>query len=670
VRKGVSMFSWLKTKFESSTATVNESSSGDGRILPYEKDRGPETRGDWADNENDPLWSISEIDSRGDSSGRKDHARDKTEFEAMASNELITAELTQKNGETLLANAQVELETAAAKLKILTKAHNDCIDEREKAHDGSVRAESDCRILEAKASEANRSAMIIAKKADAAIARSRDSVRTAKVKAKALMKASVFEAKNKASKIKVESKTEIHEARGLARKVRGEAKEARLSAKRMALELKNRRAAEITSSQEKAEAENTKTRLEAKLVRAETTALKVRSEAKAAQALLKKTRADAEIAVQKILKARAETEIERIQERRKGFEAAAAKAVSEAEAIAKSVAEEKRMAELAAVQAEEAIAKANEIIEKSRNEADEAIRETEMAKAETVKAEAEVRAVREEVMKAMGVAEAHKLEAEAAKADAIKMKYEVGKAKTGLPVPDIENRPPEHPGEDARNHHTAGVFLNDSRKKAGHRNRGETQALESGHGVTSMDPVTGSPNPHSSTDAENPSSTMVIGVPSQKANTRAKALQVLDELEERIGGSTKDLKKGSKKKVSNAFENKERRQHHRIMYNMGEGPRVRVNNNLLPVTDLSSRGMRVRNEGKVKFGKLLRGTLIFPDGATMKVIGKIIRKSKLDLGCQLVTHIANTVINMRQPGNNMDAEKKSQNSEYMRLVKR
>ena len=81
------------------------------------------------------------------------------------------------------------------------------------------------------------------------------------------------------------------------------------------------------------------------------------------------------------------------------------------------------------------------------------------------------------------------------------------------------------------------------------------------------------------------------------------------------------------------------RRHLRVVYPEDHRPTIRIRKHLLPVADISEKGICFLNTGKIKLGKWVRGEITLHMGRTLVVEGQVVRKRKGTIGLSLITPI-------------------------------
>ena len=79
-------------------------------------------------------------------------------------------------------------------------------------------------------------------------------------------------------------------------------------------------------------------------------------------------------------------------------------------------------------------------------------------------------------------------------------------------------------------------------------------------------------------------------------------------------------------------ENQEKRKFYRVEYPDSMRPTLRVRKHEFEVANISEKGVMFLTDGKARFGKWVNGDVIFSDGQTLAVEGKIVRKRENNIG--------------------------------------
>ena len=80
----------------------------------------------------------------------------------------------------------------------------------------------------------------------------------------------------------------------------------------------------------------------------------------------------------------------------------------------------------------------------------------------------------------------------------------------------------------------------------------------------------------------------------------------------------------------------ERRRYFRLEYPPNECPQLRIGKKTFRIVDISERGIRFVNDINARFAEWVRGVIIFQDGVSLEIEGKIVREHGDELAVQIV----------------------------------
>jgi PilZ domain-containing protein len=93
------------------------------------------------------------------------------------------------------------------------------------------------------------------------------------------------------------------------------------------------------------------------------------------------------------------------------------------------------------------------------------------------------------------------------------------------------------------------------------------------------------------------------------------------------------LKRWQKKNRKGVLEkNSEKRKHIRLVFSPENRPRLKVKDHWMEVLNISERGMKILNQGRVKLGLNVLGTVVFSSKKSFEVTGKIVWQHKKEIG--------------------------------------
>ncbi|MFO7714032.1 PilZ domain-containing protein [Desulfosarcina sp.] len=92
----------------------------------------------------------------------------------------------------------------------------------------------------------------------------------------------------------------------------------------------------------------------------------------------------------------------------------------------------------------------------------------------------------------------------------------------------------------------------------------------------------------------------------------------------------------------------ERRQHPRIVYPIDQRLVLSIEDRTISILDLSTTGMRLQPDAAAGGLRIVRGTVVFPGAAPLKVTGRVVRQDDQGLGLKLVTRIGNCILDQER----------------------
>ena len=91
------------------------------------------------------------------------------------------------------------------------------------------------------------------------------------------------------------------------------------------------------------------------------------------------------------------------------------------------------------------------------------------------------------------------------------------------------------------------------------------------------------------------------------------------------------------------YDGPEKREFVRLIYPPGKRPRLKIREHSFEIINISEKGMKLLNHMQRKLGKKIAGTIIFSNGNSMDITGKIAWKHDKEIGL-LTTRIPQSIL--------------------------